>query len=950
MKQSYFTFYIPYLISLFFSASQIKLFSQIETPWSYGGPIGIHNQQQYVNIDGDAFPDRLIYEKINGKLEYLAWERNTANRVGMIRSIQLPNWPVLSCGIIDIDQDGDGDLLLTNKTTGLLYISEQLCPLEFSEPIRMENITAMYGEFKNHDTNGDGIEDLVGSSFSEPFRYYMQRGLGNGEFDDLKKVFIGYTEIFARRFQDLDSDGYTDITITSGSGSGVVYYPGQPEGGWGSEKTVISGIDAPWASAIGDIDGDGHKDVIVANFNGTNQPVYLAHNKGDNTFEKEILFPSLLATTLLECADLNHDGKSEILLAGVNGAHAWLYRNNGNLNFTKTKIIDMYRASGNFSDINNDTYLDIVLRDLDFYPQKLYWWSGNENGSQFEEEGTCAPKSAAFPQAIIANFTQDKIPDELIIVYSFGSNDIYIAEGYGDGRFKKEKFIKSYSTYITLQVTDHNHDGLSDLIINEGGLLKYYRNIGSGNFQTPVVLADKVSDFKIIDTKQDGYPDYLYNKLNSDTLFLLSFEKNGPSTTSIFGLQSSLTGLFVDDFNRDGFKDIAIYSAVADVLNIYINRYHSFEKISSINLPNLDIRDVQSMDFDWDGINDLLLIQGLSLYWMKGDSSGTYAGPQLIPISGKIYQFELLNVADDAREEIIIMYSENANGYYTVKSPATISTRKSLYTYYDRIGLFADLNLDNKPDGAALEYDSTIVWFVSQKSNDYPYVLTTAPCSAGELVKATVVARCEADITIRWDDGNIGINHPGLTAGDHHYYVVKGQDTIETVLIHVEIDPFRIGHLDITHDDGSQNGSIQITLEGGYPPYAISWKSAGSTNGNNTTHLSSGNYLINIMDSRGCNLDTLIEIPLMTGLANNGKPDDILIFPTVAHDKIYIQNGADAIQLFAIINTDGRIMKLNDNLAPGQNWPLDISQIPSGIYLLQIKKGEFFFVKKFMRL
>jgi hypothetical protein len=75
----------------------------------------------------------------------------------------------------------------------------------------------------------------------------MQHGLGNGKFGPLRKIHIGWTEVFARRFQDLDSDGYTDITVTTGGGERVVYYPGLADGGWGSERTVITGFPDPWS-------------------------------------------------------------------------------------------------------------------------------------------------------------------------------------------------------------------------------------------------------------------------------------------------------------------------------------------------------------------------------------------------------------------------------------------------------------------------------------------------------------------------------------------------------------------------------------------------------------------------------------------------------------------------------------------------------------------------------
>lgn len=856
--------------------------SQVETLWSYGGDIGIHNLGEGVNIDGDDHADQLIYERANNKIKYLGWQRNTANRIGIIRMIDLPNWDVWSCGVIDIDQDGDGDLLLTQRTTGDLYVCYQVCPSEFEAPVQLEDITAQYGDFKVHDANGDGIDDLVGSSYNEIFRYYMQLGLGDGKFGPLRSLHIGYTEIYARRFQDLNSDGYTDITVTTGSGSRIVYYPGLETGGWGGERTVISGMPDPWASAIGDIDGDGHKDVIVSNFTGTNQPVYIAHNNGDNTFEKKTLFPSLLATTLLQCADINNDGKDEILLGGTNGADVWIYKNNGNFNFTKTKIDDMFRASGGFSDYDNDGYLDIVLRDLSFYPEKLFWWKGNGNPAEFELKGATTPIKRRFPSVYIANFNSDPIPDELIIHFSINQNDVYLAEGYGDGRFKEERLLLSDAGSV--RAIDHNRDGKHDVITLQSGELFFHRNTGQGNLAPPVRIAGNIGTFNIIDTKRDGYPDYLYTKGNTDTLLLMSFEKTGISTTTLVDVMSSYGYPSIYDFNGDGFEDIAVTDNVADKLDIYLNRVHSFEKVYSDNQFTNVFGYVKAMDFDWDGIRDILLLQSNVLYWIKGFQDGTYGDLQLIPITGKIFSFELLDVADDAREEIVIISSETANGYYTVKEPAKISTRRTLYTYGDRIGHFADINLDYITDGAAQEYDSTIVWFISHKEKDFPYVLTNSPCESGGLVKAHVVEQCVPDYVIQWSDGTLGHDHPGLAEGEYKYFVVKEGDTIETIDVTIQIDPFRIEHVVTFLNEETQTGYFDIGIKGGLPPYAVSWKS-GSLFGNIQTDLPKGIYVVTIVDAKGCSLDTTVEIS-----SNNNNP--LLLNADITHPRCYnTENG-----------------------------------------------------------
>jgi hypothetical protein len=531
-------------------------------------------------------------------------------------------------------------------------------------------------------------------------------------------------------------------------------------------------------SAIGDIDGDGHKDVIIANFTGNNQPLYMAHNDGNNNFEKEILFDVVQPTSMLQCADLNNDGKSEILLGGPNGTDVWLYKNKGNLNFSASKITDMYRPTGDFADYDNDGITDIILRDIDFYTDRLYWWKGSPNGTAFEEKGKFLPVNGFVPEFYIGQWSQDRIPDKLLIQYNFGDLDVYLAEGYGDGRFREARLTKSFSATGDIKPIDHNGDGKNDLITNSQGNLYYHLNNGNGNFATGILIASNVVDYVALDTRRDGFMDYLYQKKNTDSVFMVSFNPFIPVSKTLFAISWSNAQLVTTDFNGDAFPDIAITSNATDRIDIYLNRLNTFEPIYSSTQFTNSFNSLSGLDFDWDGIEDLLLISNSQLHWAKGFEDGSYGSLQLIPLVSSIYAYTILNVAGDARPEIIITNSGSATGYYQITSPAKLGNRHNLFSTDGQVIKLADLNLDEQIDGMLIKtLDTTLVWVVSHEEEEFPYLISTSPCSVSGTGSVNVIENCVQDFDILWEDHTMGNFHPNLAPGIHQFYVVRQNDT-----------------------------------------------------------------------------------------------------------------------------------------------------------------------------
>src|ERR1041385_4665810 len=73
--------------------------------------------------------------------------------------------------------------------------------------------------------------------------------------------------------------------------------------------------------------------------------------------------------------------------------------------------------------------------------------------------------------------------------------------------------------------------------------------------------------------------------------------------------------------------------------------------------------------------------------------------------------------------------------------------------------------------------------------------------------------------------------------------------------------------------NGGANGSAQVIIAGGTPPYATSWNTTPVQYGNSAVNLMAGNYTASIIDANGCLATSQASVtqplPLSTGIASS---------------------------------------------------------------------------------
>ncbi len=111
-----------------------------------------------------------------------------------------------------------------------------------------------------------------------------------------------------------------------------------------------------------------------------------------------------------------------------------------------------------------------------------------------------------------------------------------------------------------------------------------------------------------------------------------------------------------------------------------------------------------------------------------------------------------------------------------------------------------------------------------------------------------------------------------LGAGLYTVMVTDANGCVSSSSVTITQPAVLAGNLNVTSVtcNGGTNGSAQISLAGGVPPYATTWNTTPPQFGNSAVNLVAGNYAVNVTDANGCVLSSPATItqpaPLSAGI------------------------------------------------------------------------------------
>jgi hypothetical protein len=318
-------------------------------------------------------------------------------------------------------------------------------------------------------------------------------------------------------------------------------------------------------------------------------------------------------------ADFNNDGKQDFIICADNTLKLYL----GNGTYTPTTPITLptsaiYLASSALAigDVNNDGNLDIIIHDRNFGVLDTLIGNG---------------------QAGFVLLTQSTLTSE----------------------FHSPSGIKCL---------DFNNDGNSDILISTQG--SYFRisfGNGDGTFQNSINLVNPLlnsgtgANFMVEDCNDDGNIDVVTVNGIAYGNGLGSFSNSLSINTSTFS-----NDVVRDDFNNDGFKDLAISSiGVTGNLTLYLSNY-SGDLVSSTSI-NYDVNTIPEGiakgDFNNDGILDIATCNytndyngtinySVSVY--IGSGSGNFNNPIQLPLDAYPINIAISDLNSDGKLDIVV--------------------------------------------------------------------------------------------------------------------------------------------------------------------------------------------------------------------------------------------------------------------------------------------------------
>jgi len=273
---------------------------------------------------------------------------------------------------------------------------------------------------------------------------------------------------------DLNGDGYKDLAVTSeqttlflNNGNRSVSTPGIGLGpGSGGADVVML-----------DWNGDSYLDVAVAGVPGAAARVYL--NDGNGTFVQtvEILFANSGSILSAAGADFDRNGFDDLVVTG--SANTWLLSSFGDSNYSRQALQTGAGLDVSVADMNGDEITDIIVVELAGRAVQILRNSGNgrDFASQQLQRGSVVSATGAdldgdgYTDLLLAVDGLDLNPPESRILYQ-----------RADGSFPNGVTIGA-SPLSKMLAGDVDGDQTIDIIaLNAAGVHQYYRGEATGGF------------------------------------------------------------------------------------------------------------------------------------------------------------------------------------------------------------------------------------------------------------------------------------------------------------------------------------------------------------------------------------------------------------------------------------------------------------------------------------
>ncbi len=500
--------------------------------------------------------------------------------------------------------------------------------------------------------------DLIVADNANPGNIWTMKGNGDGTFQTPTSVaFTGQLSPYSTvAFADFNGDGFLDFAGSSGSTGNLYQVEVYLNNGSNTGYQTPIGLNTPNGhfescfNLAGDLSGqpNNQADIVVANCdNGiagrqSNLLVYVNNGNGTGTFANSntgTAYSSGAWPAGLSIADMNGDGKNDLLVSDQQAGGVAVLLGNGDGTLQGTPVLLSYASGGG-------------------------------------PRSTLPPLVTDYNPALVADFNGDGLLDAMLP--DFRSNFTYL-QGYGDGTFRSAvnyyvtlpTVSNRFPTSVGIASGDFNGDGIPDFVIGNsnssgvaGGITVFLSNadgsMNPGVNYLGTAATAQLSYVAVADFNGDGKLDIAATDAVNGGVQI--FTGNGDGTfsagatfaTEPSGVYATL-GIVTADFNGDGHPDLALVnqtsSGTAGDVGILLNdaQGHGGFTLAAAN-PTLSApaQDLTAADLNGDKKLDIVVplfgttaSPGIAVAVLLGNGNGTFTAQpdfQLVNGANTFYQ------------------------------------------------------------------------------------------------------------------------------------------------------------------------------------------------------------------------------------------------------------------------------------------------------------------------